>query len=108
MGQGSQLVNILVPLRLKVLSLLHAFLIATISACAVGSFLFVTSLNPSDIISLFFTITHPKGPPSSFKLIIDNSIALNIKFFEKLCIYLFKIVFIFQMQRGSIRRSMFQ
>ena len=48
-----------------------------------------TILAPIVTNILFFTITHPKGPPSSFKLIIDNSIALNIKFFDILCIYLF-------------------
>ena len=43
--------------RLKVLSFLHASLIATISPCAVGSFVAVTLLLPSAIIFPSFTIT---------------------------------------------------
>ena len=54
--------------------------IATISPCAVGSLVDVTLFEPSEIIFLSLTITHPKGPPPFLTLSIESSIALCHKF----------------------------
>jgi len=63
MGHGSQLAYKSQLERLNVFSFLHASLIATISAWAVGSFEKVTLFEPSAIIFSFLTIIVEKGPP---------------------------------------------
>tara|TARA_E500000331_G_scaffold230474_1_gene220673 strand:+ start:46 stop:315 length:270 start_codon:yes stop_codon:yes gene_type:complete len=88
MGHGSQLEYKSHPARLNIFSFWQAALIQTISACAVGSFDNVTLFEPSAIILLFLTMTHPKGPPLLFALFIESSIALSIKF-------LFEVIFNF-------------
>ena len=70
MGHGSQLAYKSQPERLNVFSFLHASLIATISAWAVGSFEKVTLFEPSAIILSSLTITQPNGPPVPFALLI--------------------------------------
>ena len=52
--------------------------IATISPCAVGSFVFVTEFTPFPIISPFLTINAPNGPPPDFAPSVANSIRLFI------------------------------
>ena len=81
MGHGSQLVYISQPESLNVFNFLHASLIATISAWAVGSFEKVTLLEPSATIILSLTTTQPKGPPIPLALFIESSIALYINLF---------------------------
>src|SRR5215467_1713672 len=49
--------------RLNAPSSVQARRMATISACAVGSLLDVTSFQPSEMIVLFRTMTAPNGPP---------------------------------------------
>ena len=68
--------------KLNVFNSLQAFLIVTISACAVGSFVNVTMLWPQDIsLKLLSVITQPKGPPLISILAEANSQALfNISF----------------------------
>ena len=88
MGHGSQLVYKSHPVSLNVSSFLHASLIATTSACAVGSLDKVTLFEPSAMITFSFVITHPNGPPSLLALFIESSIAFIMKLF-------FEFVFIF-------------
>src|SRR5262249_5197262 len=47
---------------------------ATISACAVGSLLEVTSFQPSEMILLFRTITAPNGPPLFARIFSSASV----------------------------------
>src|SRR5258707_3142167 len=49
--------------RLNAPSSAQARRMATISACAVGSLLDVTSFQPSEMIVLLRTMTAPNGPP---------------------------------------------
>ena len=72
---------------------MHASLIATISACAVGSLEKVTLFEPSAIILSSLTITQPKGPPVPFALFIESSIALNIKLFFDVMLFSVFIIF---------------
>ena len=66
-GHGSHDVYKMYSDKSYVFNFLHASLIAVISACAVGSFVFNTLLFPCDIIfPSLSTITAPKGPPSLF------------------------------------------
>ena len=62
---------------------MHASLIATTSAWAVGSFEEVTLFEPSAIILFSLTITQPNGPPAVLTLFIESYIALSIKLFFK-------------------------
>ena len=78
-----------------VLSSLQAFLIATISACAVGSLLFNTSFEPIEIILLFLsTIAAPNGPPffSSIPLLADLIASFIILFIFAFSSHLFDIL----------------
>ena len=47
---------------------------ATISACAVGSLLEVTSFQPSEMILLFRTMTAPNGPPLFARIFSSASV----------------------------------
>ena len=70
---------------------MQAFLIATISPCAVGSLLTVTLFMPSEIILSFCTITEPNGEltthsPSTYKIPAVNDMPekFNVKIFKNL------------------------
>ena len=66
-GHGSHDVYKIYPDKSYVFNFSHAVLIATTSACAVGSLLHRTLLFPSAIIfPSLSVITAPNGPPSLF------------------------------------------
>src|ERR1700716_670428 len=68
------------PQSWKPPSAVHALRIATISPCAVGSFVAVTLLAPVATISPSRTITAPNGPPRpDVTFSVASAIALSIK-----------------------------
>src|SRR5271154_5602042 len=68
------------PLSWKLPIAVHALRIATISPCAVGSFVAVTRLEPVAIIPPSRTMTAPNGPPRpDVTFSVASAIAFSIK-----------------------------
>src|SRR5271168_3397616 len=68
------------PVSRKLPSAVHALRIATISPCAVGSFVAVTRLAPVATISPSSTMTAPNGPPRpDVTFSVASAIAFSIK-----------------------------
>src|SRR5712692_4147487 len=82
-GRGSQVAYISQPVSWKAPSCLQASRMATISACAVGSFVEVTWLVPSAMIFPPFAMTAAKGPPFPDRTFSsESSMALAMKRFD--------------------------